>query len=135
MAEEQTILNMSQAYVSSQRVVLAGTTYATRNITSVQVQPESSSGCGGALAAMLILTGLAGVFGASTLMTSGRLGPILGGVVLVAIGGLILRGDMKQKPNYALVLMTASGEIVALKSKDHPMLKTVEEAVIKAIVA
>jgi hypothetical protein len=130
MAEEAVFLNESDVYISNTRVVLAGTTYATANLTSVSKRfTPASQGC----AMLLIALG--------ALMTLGSFGamakdPGSGFVMLVICAGILAAGIAwlrSLKPTYHVVLASASGEVQGLSSKDAALVDRVISAITRAI--
>src|SRR5437764_9845816 len=119
MANEQVFLDESNIYVSNTRVVLAGTTYATANITSVATRfTPASKGCAVALTAV------------GALMMLAALGPLFskdfgsGLLMLLVCGGITAAGIAwlrSLKPTYHVVLASASGEREGMSTKDHDL--------------
>lgn len=131
MASEQIFLDSSDTYVSNTKVILAGTTYATANITSVSKHfTPASRGC----AVLLILIG--------GLMTFGSLGAVFSkdagsGIVMFLICAALTAAAVawfrSLKPTFHVVLASASGERRGLSSKDQDYIDEVIHAITNAI--
>ena len=131
MANEHVFLDEGNIYVSNTKVILAGTTYSTANITSVSKRfTPANKGCA------VLLT----VLGA--LLTLGSLGPLFskdfgaGLVMLLVCGGITAIGYFwlqSLKPTYHVVLASASGEREGMTSKDHDLVNRVISAITDAI--
>ena len=130
MAEETVFLNDQNAYISNTKVVLAGTTYATANITSVSKRfTPASKGC----AVLLVALG--------AIMTLGSLGTIgkdpgAGILFFLVCAGVLAAGVFwlrSLKPTYHVVLSSASGEQQGLSSKDYDLVDRIIKAISNAI--
>lgn len=71
MNDEITVFDDSSATITSRRIVVGGTTYALRNITSVKMGTTEPSGCG---SGCLMFFGGPGVYGAINDLISKGLG-------------------------------------------------------------
>ena len=130
-ANEQVFLDDANVYVSNTKVVLAGTTYSTANITSVSKRfTPASKGCALALTAL------------GALLTLGSLGPMFskdfgsGLVMFLVCGGITALGIAwlrSLKPTYHVLLASASGEREGMSSKDHELVNRVIGAITDAI--
>lgn len=131
MADERVFLDDNSVYVSNTKVILAGTTYATANITSVSKRfTPASKGCA------VLLT----VLGA--LMMLGSLGPLFSkdfgaGLLMFLVCGAIVAAGVawlrSLKPTYYVVLASASGEREGMSSKDHDLVNRIISAITEAI--
>lgn len=131
MASEQVFFDEANIYVSNTKVVLAGTTYATANITSVSTRfTPASKGCA------IILTIL------GVLMTLGSLGAVFskdfaaGLMMFLVCAGITAAGIAwlrSLKPTYHVILASASGEREGMSSKDHSLVERVIAAITAAI--
>jgi len=146
---EQVIYSDNTVTVSTARVVISGTTYQLRNITSVRMTYSHPTGC----ASLLILAGAAiggigllGVWLVVSDMAGGNfpgpeelwLGlvfigtPLVIGIALFVLGRLWARSI----PNrYHLVLTTASGENTALTSESRDYVEKVVQHINNALAA
>jgi Family of unknown function (DUF6232) len=130
MAEEAVFLSEGNVYVSNTRVVLAGTTYATANLTSVSKRfTPASKGCAMLLVALGALL---------TLGSFGAIGkdPGSGFVMLIVCAGILaaeIAWLRSLKPTYHVVLASASGEVQGLSSKDGALVDRVINAITRAI--
>lgn len=131
MADERVFLDLNGVYISNTKVILAGTTYATANITSVSKRfTPASKGC----ATLLVVLG--------GLMMLGSLGPLFskdfgaGFVMFLVCGGITAAGVAwwrSLKPVYHVVLASASGEREGMSSKDHDLVDRIIGAITQAI--
>lgn len=132
MSDEKVFLNEGNMFVSISRVMLAGTTYSTGNITSVSKRTKPAQrGCAIvliAVGALFVLVALAGF--ADSFLT---------GIVALLIAGAILGAGIlwfkSLKPTHLVIFASASGESKALNSKDEALIDRVVSAVNDAIVA
>ncbi|SRR5260221_8915378 len=131
MASEHVFFNEANVYVSNTKVNLAGTTYATANITSVSKRFTPAS-----KGSALVLTAL------GALMTLGSLGALFskdfgtGLVMFLICAGLTAAGIAwlrSLRPTYHVILASASGESEAMSSKDHDLVNRVISALSDAI--
>jgi hypothetical protein len=130
MSDEKIFLNEGATYVSNTKIVLGATTYATANITSVSKSfTTPSTGCA---IILMILGGLGVLISVSILLgkPSDGIVPFLGGAAILAIGILWFRS---LKPDFHVVLSSASGEKRGLTSKDQAWIDRVVVAITDAI--
>ncbi|QQR73349.1 MAG: hypothetical protein IPJ17_17960 [Holophagales bacterium] len=132
MNQEKVLLQTSEALVSTSRVVIAGKTYSTANITSVTKRfTPASSGC----AITLLVVGALGMLLGLGMMTSKSFGAGLGQLIVagaVAAGGYFWFRSLK--PTYHVVLSSASGEGTALSSKDGAAIDAIVNAISQALI-
>ncbi len=131
MADEQVFLNEGDVFVSNSRIVIAGTTYSTSNVTSVsRGQTAAKMGC----AVVVLVVGL--LIALSALMEIGRdtSGGILGLIFAAAIIGGAVYWLSRLRPTYHVVIASSSGETQALSSKDQQMIDKVVGSISEAIV-
>lgn len=115
--EEAQFINEGEAVVTSTRVVLAGKTFATRNIGSVSQHKAVPSKF---WPGVLIAVGLLCILG----------GGVPVGIVLIVVGaGLI----WLRRPTYELRLIAGGGEVLALSSSDGAFVQRVHDAIVSAI--
>ena len=131
MADERVFLNDGGFYVSNTRVILAGKTYATANITSVAKSlTPASKGC-----AMLFI----GVMAIACLGSLGGIGGDHVGqglLMLLVCIGLLAAGIAwlrSLKPTYHVMLASSSGESQGLSSPDGVQVDRVVTAINDAI--
>jgi hypothetical protein len=126
MAEE-TVYNDSNVNVTTARVVIGGTTYALRNITSVKMQlSPAKQGC----AIVTLIFGIMGVMVGRVSYSDSPAMLIFGcGLVVCAI--LWLRSN---KPVWHLIFASASGETQALTSKNKEYIERIVASINEAIV-
>lgn len=132
MATERVFLDEPDIFVSSSRVFLLDTTYATANITSVskRFQPPKTGGAillmaVGAVHSLAALVGLA----QGSSVRSEWLAITLG---LFVLGLVWFRTS---KPIYRVVLASASGETETLRTEDEALVNRVVRAVNEAVLA
>ena len=131
MAEEQVLLEGDDAFVSTTRVVIGGTTYSTSNITSVSKRVTSPSvGCA-------VLMMIAGVLSLGVLLVPDLPSGLMWvwgvlGLAAVVTGYLWFKS---LKPTYHVVLASSSGETDALSSHEQGTIDKLIEAISAAIVA
>jgi hypothetical protein len=119
---EQIFFSSGEVSVSLTRFIVFGQTYAMSGVTSVrtnQVNPSRT------LPFLLLLAGIG-------LMFAGSANAFGFGLVLLLVGGAIWA---IQKPQYFVLLSSASGETRALKSKDREYVGSVVQALNDCIVA
>jgi hypothetical protein len=128
---EETIYSDNSVNITTTRVIISGTTYALRNITSVKMGMTSANpGCAiillvlGVLVLLGALSSLASNFNSGMMMLFWAAGIIAGGV-------LWLRSC---KPSYHVAIASASGEARALISKDKHYIEKIVASVNDAIV-
>ena len=130
MAEEQ-IYSDSVVSITTARVIVSGTTYALRNITSVKTtKTPAKQGCAimFLLLGILLLIGSVGAFssGAGTGMTV-----LLVAGCIVAIAIVWIRAC---RPTYHVVIASASGEVQALSSQERDYVDKIVGSINDAIV-
>jgi hypothetical protein len=128
---EDTIYSDDNVRLTADRVVIHGTTYPIRNITSVKMaRTEARGGCASLLAS----------FGA-VLLSIFVVGFVVGGerreVADFLISGGILAGGLlwlaALKPTYHVLIASASDETYALTSGDEQYIREVVEGINDAI--
>jgi hypothetical protein len=126
VAEEKSFFNEGGVSVTNARFIAQGQTYAMSGITSVKSFQEDPSRKGP------IILGIIGVLGTLGAFSSNSVG---GGIImaLLFIGGAIAWW-IYQKPEYSVLLSSASGEAKALASKDGQFISNVVNALNDAIV-
>jgi hypothetical protein len=115
------------------RVVIQGTTYALRNITSVSMakSPSQKMGC----VVYLLFIALFPVGLALLAIVMGSLGYFLFfGIPAAFLIGIALWWRSRMKPNYHVCLASATGESHALTSKDQDYIEKVVNSINEAIV-
>ena len=130
MAEEN-IYSDSDVSITTARIIVFGTTYALRNITSVKMtKTAGNSGC----AVALIIVGLIS-FSFAVLSIVDGTGPVL--IPLLIAGGLLAGGmawHRSVKPTFHVTIASSSGEIRALSSLNRPYIETIVGAINEAII-
>jgi hypothetical protein len=129
---EEIIYSDSEVSVTTTRVIILGTTYALRNITSVKMaMTPVKQGCAIALLILGIIM-LLGAFGGLSSKDVG--GAILG--LLIAAG--IVAGSVfwlrSLKPDYHVTIASSAGEAHALTSKDKNYISKIVESINDAII-
>jgi hypothetical protein len=129
---ECTIYSDENVNVTTARVVIHGTTYALRNITSVKMaSTPANTGC----AILLRQFGILMLFGAFLAFVGAEVGS---GFVILLFAGGVLTGAMfwlrACKPSYHVAIASASGESHALTSKDKQYISKVVESINDAII-
>lgn len=115
--DEQTFLQNAAATVTSSRIVVNGKTFATRNVGSVSIATLTPSKTApGFMIIIGVICALAKAWAAA-----------------VIIGGLGILWFILLKDTYRLMMMAGGGEVMALESKDAPLIKTIHDAVAQAI--
>jgi hypothetical protein len=129
--EERVFLNEGTVYVSNTRVVIAGTTYSTANVTSVRktVTP-AQTGCASVLAILSALVFFGGLFATLSGGQGGGTAIVLGAIFLVVFV-LFIRS---QKATYHVMLASASGERQGLTSQDEGLVNRATTAIAEAII-
>ena len=138
-SQEQVFLQESDILVTSARVRLhGGKTFATANITSVSTEikeypapSKQGPGCVIAAGALLGLGGL-GSLGSSS---GGSIFGLLFGAAVVFAGIQWLKSIKKPKPDYILMIGSASGEAEGMRSKDKALIERASNAINDAIIA
>lgn len=125
---EEVIYSDNTVSVSTSRIVISGTTYALRNITSVKMTfAPAKTGCAVALivlGALILVGGLAQ--GGQTII-----GAVFGGAIVGGLGFLWLRSC---KADYFVTIASSSGEVRALTSKDKAYVEKIVGAINDAII-
>lgn len=114
--EEKVFLNEPYASVSSAKIVIAGATYATRNVGSVRLETV-----GRPMWPFLVLT-LAMIPLFSKAYEWALILGMLGGVAAYVKG-----------PKAKLHLMAGGGELLAIEDSNFEMVQTIHKAVVEAI--
>jgi uncharacterized protein DUF6232 len=124
---EEIIYTDNNVSVSTSRVIISGTTYALRNITSVKMTfTPARQGC----AIVLIILGV--LFVLCLVGVKGGAAPgLIIGAVLVGAGVLWLRAA---KPDYHVAIASSAGERPAMTHKDKAYIEKVVDAINEAIV-
>ena len=120
MAEEKIFLNENNVSVSNARMMCEDQTYAMSGITSVKTYEKKPSKL---WAVLMILIGIGS-------LSSGRDNLIVG-VIFIAGG---VAWIVRAKPDYSVVLRSASGEEKAYTSKDKDFVNKIVSALNDAIV-
>ena len=126
MTEEELLLNNYNTLVTPSRVVIRGTTYATRNISSVRAAGVPMK-LGGPL--LLVLIGLV-----VALMGDFKDGAPSAGIIVGV--GLFAAGvySLYQRAGVTAVYVTTNaGEVRALESKDQKAMREIADAIALAI--
>lgn len=129
--QEQRIYFDNAVAVTTTRVIVGGTTYALRNITSVRMTYTPPKVLGGIL---LLVFGLLLLFGGFISIHSESSAPI--GVYIIG-GAMVIVGILwmvTAKTSYHVNLSSAAGEIHALTSKDRAYIEKVVVSINNAIV-
>jgi hypothetical protein len=124
-ATETVLLDEQGIKVTNARFLVESQTYAMAGVTSVKTEVEYPSKTG-----PLITIGI-GVLFFLNAMNSGQFGGLIAGGAVFAVGVMWLRS---RKPEYLVLLTTASGEKRAYESKDGALVKKVVTAINDAIV-
>jgi hypothetical protein len=122
--EDKIFFNDEAVLVTRTRVVVLDQTFAMTGITSVKVEPIVNISLW-FLAAVGVLFGLATCF-------IGSVASFLIGCFFIFIGAAFAWGARTQ---YALILLSASGETKALVSRDEDLIYNISNAVANAMVA
>jgi hypothetical protein len=124
---EEIIYTDTNVSVSTSRVIISGTTYALRNITSVKMTfTPAKQGC--AIAVIIL-----GVLWAIGIMGSkGGVAPAL------IIGAIVVTGGVfwyrAAKPDYHVSIASSAGERPAMTHKDKAYIEKIVDAINEAIV-
>lgn len=122
-SNEAVVYQDGNSFVSTARIVVAGTTFSTANVTSVRVE-NRHNGIGAILiGAVIALIGLVALFNNAVEF----------GIGALVVGGLIFAVGTQQN-FYYLVLHSASGEVRALQSRKAHEVKAIADAISEAIV-
>ncbi|MGA2436854.1 MAG: DUF6232 family protein [Bryobacteraceae bacterium] len=130
-AQEETLHSDNVVSVTTTRVIIRGTTYALRNITSVRMAfTPPKTGC----AIILLIFGIIALLGAfvgfSQSVGSGIVGLIFAGVII----GLAILWLRSLKTDYHVAIASSSGEANALTSKDKAYIEHIVNSINEAIV-
>jgi hypothetical protein len=127
---EESIYSDTIVLVTTARVIISGTTYALRNITSAKMTvTPATEGC----AMALLVVGILGVlfsFGAFAEAWTGFAWLVISGGI-VAVGIFWVRS---LKPSYNVIIASSAGEIRALDSKDKDYVSKIVDAINEALV-
>ena len=121
---EEVILKGAGVMVSNSRVILGGTTYSLRNITSVRTSKSRPSYAG---PTVLVLLAAVCLFSA---MGGDSTGALIFGIVALILGVI---WATQLKPIGNLIISSASGEVKALTSKDLTYVQKIARAINDAI--
>ena len=132
---EETLYSDNSVSVTTTRVVITGTTYALRNITSVKmVKTIPSIGC----AVMLLILGgifLVGSLGMAADSSQRDKAPAIFAFLLgVGIAAAVILWLLKRRHSYHVAIASASGEGHALTSKDKDYIEKIVASINEAIV-
>lgn len=119
--DEQVFLELDGATVTSSKIVIGASTYATRNVGSVRIDPIP-------MPLMPFLVGLVGL----VMMSRGNADSLGFGLFILAIAGYWIYSKLGRKK---LILLAGSGEVVALETKDSDLLQQLHDAIVSAISA
>ena len=123
MEQEEVLYTDPSVSISTSRIVVSGTSYGLRNITSLRMistRPKLAYGIALIVAGIIWAVGIIGSIG-------GFVGAIILGGGTVAIGVWLLR------PMYHLIVVSSSGEAQVLSSPDPAYITKVVEAINNAI--
>lgn len=118
---EQTFLEENGVQVTNARFVTPGQTYAMSGVTAVKSIQKNPSRVG---PIVLIVIGVLMLFGGQDVL--------MGALVFLAAG---IIWWISKKPEYIVLLSSASGETQALNSKDKAFIDKVVKALNEAIIA
>jgi hypothetical protein len=125
---EQIIYSDNTVSVSTSRIVISGTTYALRNISSVKMTfAPAKTGC----AIALIVFGALILIGSLAQGGQSIVAGLIGGAVIGGLGFLWLRSC---KADYFVTIASSSGEVRALTSKDKSYVEKIVAAINDAII-
>jgi hypothetical protein len=114
--EEKVFLNEPYASVTSSRIVIAGATYATRNVGSVRLETIGRPSWPFVLIAMAVFPLVKGAYDWALIIA------LVGGVFAYVKG-----------PKAKLHLMAGGGELLAIEDSNFQMVQTIHQAVVEAI--
>ena len=130
-APEETLHSDKIVTVTTTRVIIWGTTYALRNITSVKMASTSPPIAG---AILLLLFGVFVLLLTTLPFNENNYHPIPGFI----LGGVIIVGSIvwmcSRKTDYHIHISSASGEIHALTAKDKAYIQRIVQSINDAIV-
>jgi len=130
--KEETIHSDSEVTVTTMRVIIHGTTYALRNITSVRMtSTRSGFGCAVVLLICLVIFPL--FFALFAISASVGIG-FFALIVAAAIIAWQLRRLQRSRTTYHVAISSASGEAKALSSKDQAYIQNIVKSINDAIV-
>lgn len=132
--QEETLHADGYVSVTTARVIIRGTTYALRNITSVRmvVTPPSprKTGC----AIVLLFFGVVLLLGSFVNFSQ----DVISGIVLLIFAGAVIGGAILWMPSlktvYHVAIASSSGEANALSSKDRAYIERIVNRINVAIV-
>jgi hypothetical protein len=129
MAEE-TVFSDNNVNITTTRIIISGTTYALRNITSVKMATTpAKKGC----AIVLLIVGILALLGSFGTFSSDP----GSGFVALLFAAAILAGAIfwlrSCKPEYHVAIASSSGEAHALTSKDRSYIEKVVGSINDAI--
>lgn len=138
-SQEQKIFQEADVLVTTARISLhGGKTYATANVTSVSTKIREYSNP--SKRGPLILMGIGILLALGGLSSIG--GNFVGGALWTLVGAALAYGGFlwfksikKPKPDYILLIGSASGESEGMEAKDEELIGRVADAINKAIVA
>ena len=128
---EEVIYSDRRVSITTSRLVFGATTYALRNITSVKIGSTPDRGgaiCLTILGAVSLFYGLANLFGHEGGMAFLA---CFVGVILAGIGVLWLRSC---KDDCHILIVSSSGEVKALTSKDRAYIEKIVISINDAII-
>ena len=125
MSDETVFLQLPNATVTSARIMLNGTTYALRNVTSVTMRVVPPK-----VIVLYLLGGLILLAGLLQLVAANY----QAGLFAAAIGGGMIFLAAKAKSTYIVAMSTSAGQVDALSSSDKSVIQSVVEAINSAIV-
>jgi Family of unknown function (DUF6232) len=131
MAEEN-IYSDNNVSITTARIIVSGTTYALRNITSVKM--TATAGNPIIPVALIIVGGIVLSVGVVLIVAdtfSSSLQFLIAGGLLFAGGLWCLR---VVKPTFPVTIASSSGEIRALSSRNRPYIETIVGAINEAII-
>ena len=130
--QEQKIYLDKVVAVTTTRVVVGGTTYALRNITSVSMTYTPP----GVLGAILLLFVGIIIFFTGEFLSYGGISP--SAIIAYAAAGIIVSGTIfgvcRAKPTYHVCLSSTAGEIQVLTSKNKAYVEKIVVSINEAIV-
>lgn len=129
-AQEQTLLNDRGVIVSTARFVVGSTTYPLAGITAVQYL-ELPAQRGGAILAGIILGSIGGVSMGRTFLPNSDASAVL--ALLCAVVAAVGFASTV-KPNFVVRVMTAGGQIDAIKSPDKTWTQSIATALNQAVI-
>jgi hypothetical protein len=122
--DEQTLLETPTATVTTNRIVLAGTTYATRNVSSVRSKPLPRRRIGPLFAILFAMIWLVFAVPARSQVNV---------ALAITLGAWGVYWLFIAKTQHAVMLVTNAGETQALTSPDAQAIATITDAIARAI--